>query len=101
MAGAGQIVEGGGWFARQVVVRPKARFFTFLSVVWLAVIGLGLFLVWSGPADDFSGWRWLYAFPVLPEPAFIALAIVFWITEEPRSVSERYPNPHFDLRKLY
>jgi hypothetical protein len=96
-----QISANGGWFTRQVTVRPKARFFTFLSIVWLAVVGFGLFLFWSGPTNDFSAWHWLYAFPVLPEPALIALAILFWLIEEPRSVSERYPNPHFDLQKLY
>jgi hypothetical protein len=101
MVAAAKIIEGGGWFTRQVVVRPKARFFTFLSIVWLAVGGFGLFLFWSGAADDFSAWRWLYAFPVLPEPVFIALAIVFWITEEPRAVSERCQNPDPDLRTLH
>ena len=29
------IVEGGGWITRQTVARPRARFFGFLSVIWL------------------------------------------------------------------
>jgi hypothetical protein len=95
------IIAGGGWFTRQVVVRPKARFCTFLSIVWLAVLGFGLFLFWSAPPDTSPVWRWRYGLLAVPEPVFIGLAALFWVTEEPRTVSQRYPNPHFDLRKLY
>jgi hypothetical protein len=75
-----QIIAGGGWFTRRVVRRPTARFLTFLSIVWLPVASFGSFLFWSELTGSCS-WRWLYGLAVLPEPAFIAVALLFWLTD--------------------
>ena len=83
------------------MIRPKARFFTFLSVVWLPVVGLGFLLFSAESANTGSEWSWAYLLPALPELVSIAVAAFYWITEEPRSTRERHPNPDFDLRKLY
>jgi hypothetical protein len=37
MKSSAQIIHGGGWVTRQVVARRRARFFGFLSILWLAV----------------------------------------------------------------
>lgn len=37
MRSQSNIVAGGGWMTRQTMGRPKARFFGFLSVIWLSV----------------------------------------------------------------
>jgi hypothetical protein len=79
----------------------KRGFFAFISVAWLAVVGFGLLLFWAEPASDNSHSRWLYLLTGLPEPIFIGLAVLFWLTEEPRTVKERHSNPDFDPRKLY
>ncbi len=36
----------------------------------------------------FSGWGWLLVLLVIPEPIFIGLALVFWLTEEQRLITE-------------
>ena len=94
------IVAGGGWHDRQVMTRPKACFFTFLSGAWLPIAAVGAWLLCAGPSSS-PGWHSAYWFAVLPEPLFISLAVLFWSTEQPRLTREKQPNPDFDLRKLY
>ena len=91
-----QIVAGGGWSTRQVRQRPKARFCVFLSVVWLIVV-VGSLAFWN----EAAGWHWLRIVAVIPEPVFLALALVFWMAEEPRLVTERRSKPGFDPSILY
>jgi hypothetical protein len=101
MNGVVQFVAGGGWFTRQALVRPKARFFTYVAVLWPLVPVLGTWLVFLGSSGDVLPSFWLPVALALPEPIFIILAVVFWFAEEARSVEVREPNPDFDLRKLY
>jgi len=96
------IVHGGGWMKRKFIGRPKSRFFAFLSVIWLAVSLCASAPFWLDAwPPTFSGVEWLCGLLILPEPAFIVLAIVFAVTEKPREMTEHIPNPDYDIRKLY
>jgi hypothetical protein len=96
------IVHGGGWVKCQFVGRPKTRLFVFLSLIWLGVSICASAPFWldSWP-PSFSGVEWLCLLLMLPEPVFIVLAIVFALTEQPKSITEHIPNPDYDIRKLY
>lgn len=96
-----QIVAGGGWVTRHVVARAKARFFTFLSVIWLPVAAVGGFLSPFSPDGAAFAGAWLYGLAVILEVIFIALAVLFWLMEEPRPVKEQRQNLNSDPRKLY
>jgi len=37
----------------------------------------------------------------MPQPVFVVLAVVFLLTEQPRTITKRRPNPEYDIRKLY
>ena len=96
------IVHGGGWIQRQSVGRPKARLFTMLSVVWVAVSLIASIPFWldSWP-PSFSAMELLGILLIIPQLVFIVLAVVFALTEPPRIITEHLPNPDHDLRKLY
>lgn len=96
-----QIVEGGGWITRQTFGRPRARFFGFLSVVWLLVSFYASFPFLDGWPESFGYLEWLCAALYLPQPVFIILAGFFLLTEQPRTITEQRPNPDHDIRKLY
>jgi hypothetical protein len=96
------IVQGGGWVNRQSIGKPKARVFTMLSVVWVAV-SLGAstpFWLDTWP-PSFSGLQWFCIFLISLNVVFIVLAIVFALTEQPRSTTEQIPNPDHDIRNLH
>jgi len=96
-----QIVHGGGWVRRQTVGRPKARLLTLISVIWLGVSICASIPFWDGFPESFSGLEWLCVLLVLLEPVFIVLAVVFWLREQPRTITHRRPNPDYDMRNLY
>src|SRR5262245_7977569 len=96
-----QIVHGGGWVARQKVGRPRARFFGFLSVIWLGVSFCASFPFWDGWPESFGYLEWLCSALLVPQPVFLVLAMVFLLTEQPRSIVEHHPKPDYDIRKLY
>jgi hypothetical protein len=95
-----QIVHGGGWLTRQTIGRPRARFFGFLSLVWLAVSICASFPFWDGWPQTFGWMEWLCSVLLIPQPVFVVLAVVFLLTEKPRTIIEQ-PNPDYDIRKLY
>jgi hypothetical protein len=45
--------------------------------------------------------EWLCGALLLPLPVLVGLALVFLLTEQPRTITEQHPNPDYDLRKLY
>ena len=96
-----QIVEGGGWITRQTVGRPKARFFGFLSIIWFGVSLCASFPFWDGWPESFGYLEWLCGALIVPQPVLIALAVVFLLTEQPRTIVEEHRNPEYDRRKLY
>jgi len=101
MKSIAQIIHGGGWLTRQTVGRPRARFFGFLSVLWLGVSIAASFPFWNGWPESFAYSEWVCVALLVPQPVFICLAIVFLWTEQPRTIAEHEPNPDYDIRKLY
>jgi hypothetical protein len=101
MKSSAQIVHGGGWVTRQTVGRPRARFFGFLSVIWLLVSFCASFPFWNGWPETFGDLEWLCGALLLPQPVFVILGVIFLLTEQPRTITEQHPNPDYDIRKLY
>src|ERR1043166_5023687 len=96
-----QIVEGGGWMTRNTVGRPRARFFAFLSLIWLVASLCASLPFWDGWPDSFGYLAWLGSAVLVPQPVFVALAIVFRLVEQPCSIVKRSRNPDYDIEKLY
>src|SRR5438105_13291194 len=102
MSSRTKFVCGGGWVERQVFGRPKLRAFAALAFGWSAISVVALWMIFLEQAGaGLSGFALLCASLALPQPVFVALAIAYWITEEPRSWTERVPNPEYDVRNLY
>ena len=96
-----EIVEGGGWVTRQTLRKPRARFFGFLSILWLCVSIFASVPFWEGWPQPFGYLEWLCTALLLLQPVFVVLAVVFVLTEQPRTITEEYQNPNYDGRKLY
>jgi hypothetical protein len=96
-----QIVSGGGWFTRQTVGRPRARFFGFLSVIWLGVSCCVSFPFWNGWPKSFGWLEWLCSALLVPQLVFVVLAVLFRLREQPRTIITQDSNPDYDVRKLY
>ena len=101
MKSSAQIVHGGGWVTRPTVGRPRARFFGFLSVIWLLVSFYASFPFLDGWPESFGYLEWLCAALLVPQPVFVILAVIFLLTEQPRTITEQQPNPDYDVRTLY
>ncbi len=96
------IVQGGGWIEHNSVGKPKARLFTMLSAVWVAVSLIASIPFWlDNWPPSFSDMEWLGILLMIPQLIFIVLAVVFALTEPPRGIKTRIPNPRHDIRKLY
>jgi hypothetical protein len=96
-----QIVCGGGWFTRQTVGRPRARFCSFLSLIWLPVSVCASVSFWDGWPASFEWLEWLCSALLVPQPVFVVLSVVYLLTEKPRTTFALHSNPDYDLRKLY
>ncbi len=94
-------VHGGGWIRREVIGRPKARFFGFLSVVWLLVSVCASIPFWCPWPQRVTDLDWLCVLLIAPHPVFIVLALVFRLTERPRTIVQRRVHPDCDARNLY
>src|SRR5688572_15490216 len=92
------IVAGGGWIRRETVVRPRARLFGFLSLIWLCVSICASFPFWDGWPESFGYMEWLCSVLLVPQSVFVVLALVFLLREQPRIITERLPNPDHDIR---
>ena len=92
---------GGGCITRQTIARPRARFFGFLSVIWLGVSLCASLPFWNGWPESFGYLEWLCGALLAPQPALAGLAIVFLLTEQPRAIVEHHGNADHDIRKLY
>src|ERR1043166_420913 len=97
-----KFVHGGGWVDRPRFGRPKLRLFATLAVGWCAVSAVPIWTVLSGAAGpEFSVVTVLCALCVVPEPVFIALAVFFYLREQPRPWTERVRNPDVDPHNCY
>lgn len=99
MSAGFQIIANGGWRIYHRFGRPKTRLCAFLSIVWLPVGAVAVFLGSSEARVGF-GW-WPYGLAVVAEIVFLALAIVFWLTEKPRPIREEHANSTADPRHLH
>jgi hypothetical protein len=79
-----------GWTTHQIVGRPKARFFGSLSVLWFFLSILAAIPIWADWPKRFTRVDWLCVAVVAAHLVFIVLAIVFWLTEQPRTFTERH-----------
>jgi hypothetical protein len=81
--------ETGSWTVREIVHRPKARFFTLLSCVWFLVSVGASFPFWHGWPASFSGTEWFCTFIISLEFVFVAIAVKFWFSEPPHTIREQ------------
>jgi hypothetical protein len=82
-----QIVHGGGWSKQQIVGRPKARFFGFLSIVSLSVSAIASMAFWppDHPLLSFQlAARCVCGVLVALQAVFALVAVMFLIFEKPR-----------------
>ena len=101
MKPSSDIVEGGGWVTRTTVRRPWTHFFVFLSIIWLGVAICATFPFWDGWPQSFGYLEGLCIVLLVLQPVFDTLAIIFWLKEKPRTITEQQPNPDYDIGKLY
>jgi hypothetical protein len=101
MKSTARIIHGGGWLTRQTVGRPRARFFGFLSAIWLLVSLCASHPFWGGWPEAFGYLEWLCGALLMPQAVFVILTVFFWLTEPQRVLTEEHPNPDCDIRKLY
>ncbi len=90
--------ETGSWTVREIVRRPKTRFFTVLACVWLTVAAGASFPFWHGWPEAFSGLEWLCVLLILLEFVFVGVAVSFWFTEPGRRVREQHRNLEYMRR---
>jgi hypothetical protein len=95
------IAAGGGWVTREIEGRPKARFFGFLSAVWLFVAFPASIVFLNGSSEPFGVLEWLCLLLLLPQPVLVGLAVAYRLVEKPRRLCERLGNPDYDPHKLY
>jgi hypothetical protein len=101
MKSCSDIAAGGGWVTREIVGRPKARFFAFLSVIWLFISLPASIFLREGSPESFGVLEWPCIVMLMFHPVFIGLAVVYRLFEMPRQMSQRLSNPEYDPRKLY
>lgn len=82
------ILAGGG--SVRASRRPRFRLFFLISLLWLPVAFLGAIAAWAGKDGELAKPGWLL---VALEPVFLALAVLFRLTESPREVWEQRPPP--------
>jgi hypothetical protein len=100
MKSRSEIVAGGGWIKNQTTGKPRARFFTFLSVIWLGVSICASFPFWNGWPHSFGYVEWLCGALLVLQPVFALLAVIFFVTERPQIITEQQNNPDCDIQKL-
>jgi hypothetical protein len=91
-----------GWICRRTVCRPKSRRYAALSLVCLfSSLPATIHLLDSG-TTEFLPWAalvgWLL---ILLHVAMVALTIWSALSEKPRAMTLRYPDPNADLTELY
>lgn len=89
--------ETGSWAVREVVRRPRTRFFTLLSCLWLFVSAGASFPFWHGWPESFSGTEWLCALIMGLEIVFVVAAVVYRFTEPARIIREQRRILEYDI----
>lgn len=91
---------GPGLAERTIVMRPKARLFTALSLIWCFVspTPAELLIQREVPSDSPMGvFLWVI---ILVQPAFIIFALYFRFKERSRTFKQRMPDPNYGLRRF-
>src|SRR6266571_3098041 len=90
------------WICRRTVCRPNTRRYATLSLAYLFVsIPTAIELLDSGTAR-FLPWAGLFGwFLILFNAVLIVLTVWSALTEKPRTLTRRYPDPNYDLTELY
>jgi hypothetical protein len=91
--------ETGSWTVRKIVRRPKTRFFTLLSCLWLFISVGATFPFWQGWPESFSATEWFCALIISLEFVFVAAAVIFWFTEPPRIMREQRRILEYGIQK--
>ena len=91
-----------GWICRRTVCRPNTRRYVTLSLTYLFVsLPTAIELLDSGTIR-FLPWAGLFGwFLILFEAGMIVLTVCSALTEKPRTLTLRYPDPNHDLTELY
>ncbi len=95
------IVHGGGWLTHETTGRPWARFFGFVSFLWIAISVGASFPFWDGWPKSFGYLEWLCVVLLVLQSVFFILAVFFYLREQPRTIIEHLPNPNHDIRNLH
>jgi len=85
-----QIIHGGGFSTRRTVGKPKARFFGFLSLIWLFVAFGASFPFWQGWPQALTYLEILCIVMLVPLPILILLTIAYLLFEQPRDHVEHH-----------
>jgi cytochrome c oxidase subunit IV len=101
MKSASKIVQGGGWLTHETTARPYARFFGFVSLIWLGVSVCASIPFWMDWPKSFGYLEWLCVVLLVLQPLFLILAVFFYLREQPRVITEVLPNPDRNNRNLY
>ena len=67
--------ETGSWTVREVVSRPRTRFFGLLSCLWLFVSVGASFPFWHGWPESFSGMEWFCTLIIGLEVLWVVVTI--------------------------
>lgn len=94
-----QKVSDTGWVEKHVLVRPKARLFTLLSLLWLGVLLVASLPFWTADwrgalSGKFSDANWICVLLVIPEVLLLGLALKYRVSEKPLETIRFYPISH-------
>lgn len=81
--------ETGSWTVREVVRRPRTRFFALLWCLWLFVAVGASFPFWQVWPESFSETEWICALIIALEAVFVVVAVILRLTEPPRTIKEQ------------
>lgn len=76
----------GSWTVRETIRRPRTRFFTLLSSVWLLVSVGASFPFWHGWPESFSDMEWFCGVLIGFELVFVVAAVIYWFAEPVRAI---------------
>ena len=91
--------ETGSWTVREVVRKPRTRFFGLLSSVWLVLSIGATFPFWHGWPETFSVLEWFCGLIIGVEVVFVIVTLGLWFTEPRRTIREQRRILEYGIRK--
>jgi len=89
------------WICRRTVCRLNTRCYATLSLVCLFSSRCAIELLASGGTKFLPGAGFVCWLLVLFNATMIVLSVLSALTEKPRTMTLRYPDPNHDLTELY